>query len=238
MNKKILVTICARGGSKGVKGKNIRILNGKPLISYTIKQALLWGKSDAVVVSTDSEEIARVSLEYGAQVPFVRPPELAGDAAPKLPSIRHALLESEKVFKTHYDIIVDLDPTSPVRNSQDLDNCLRLFETHEPDSLFSVIAASKSPYFNMVEEDESGRAFLCKKVQGTVLRRQDAPRVYSLNACIYFYKRDYLVSEKSVGAISSNSRVYVMNDNAGIDIDREVDFLFVEFLVNKGIVSL
>jgi CMP-N,N'-diacetyllegionaminic acid synthase len=234
----ILITICARGGSKGVKGKNFRLLNGKPLIAYTIRQALKWGKAQKVVVSTDSEEIAHIAREYGAEVPFMRPADLATDTAPKLPSIRHALMECEKLFATRYDVVVDLDPTSPVRASVDLDNCLNLFTTHHPDTIFSVVPAHKNPYFNMVEEDAAGRVMLCKKLPGTIARRQDAPKVYDLNASIYFYNRDFIIKDKNISPITDNSRIYVMNEFAGTDIDRNVDFIFVELLVKQGIVKL
>ena len=238
MDKKILVTICARGGSKGVKGKNYRMLNGNPLISYTIKQALNWKKALNVVVSTDSEEIARIARESGAEVPFLRPTELATDSAPKLPVIRHALMECEKLHNTKYDIVVDLDPTSPIRTDEDLDNCLDLFAKNYSDTLFSVVPAHKNPYFNMVEQDASGKIILCKKLPGTIIRRQDAPKVYDLNASIYFYKREFIIQEDQKTPITENSSVYIMNEFSGMDIDREIDFIFVEQLVKEGLVKL
>lgn len=238
MNSKILLTICARHGSKGVKGKNFRILNGHPLIAYTIMQALHWGKAYKVIVSTDSPEIAEIARRYGAEVPFMRPAELATDIAPKLPSIRHALRECETRYNTKFDIIVDLDPTSPVRGNNDLDNCLNIFLEHTPDTIFSVVPANKSPYFNMVEEDSTGTISLCKKLPIHVIRRQDAPKVYNLNASIYFYKRDFLILESNISPITNNSRIYVMNEYSRNDIDCEVDFTFLEFLVKEGIVQI
>jgi CMP-N-acetylneuraminic acid synthetase len=234
----ILLTICARGGSKGVKGKNFRLLNGHPLISYTIKQAKKWGKASPIIVSTDSEAIADVARAYGADVPFMRPPELATDTAPKIPCIRHAITECERKYSTRFEIVVDLDPTSPVRTVEDLDKCLDIFKQHGPDTLFSVVPGHKNPYFNMVEEDAAGRVSLCKKLPGTVVRRQDAPKVYDMNASIYFYKRSFIMDEKNNSPITSNSRIFVMGEYAGTDIDREIDFAFVEYLVKEGIVSL
>lgn len=235
---RILVTVCARGGSQGVKGKNIRLLNGKPLISYTIAQALNWDKASRVVVSTDSEEIASIGRGYGAEVPFIRPNDLATDRAGKVSVIRHALLESERIYKEKYDIIVDLDVTAPIRTIQDLDSALELFDVKNPKILFSVVAAHKNPYFNMVEIDRHGKAHLSKIPVDPVLRRQDAPAVYSMNASIIMFRRDFLLDESNCSAQSDNSIVYEMSEFAGIDIDREIDFKFIEFLVKEGVVVL
>lgn len=234
----ILVTIGARGGSKGVKNKNIRPLDGKPLICYTIKQALNWDKARRVVVSTDSAEIVHISKKCGAEVPFIRPDILAADTAAKLPAIRHALIESERIFDEKYEIIVDLDATAPVRTVKDLDNCLRIFINDRPDTLYSVINAHKNPYFNMVEKNDAGSYVLSKKLGNSITRRQDAPGVYSLNASIYFYRRDYLLNEKNKTCITDNSKIYIMDDIAGIDIDREIDFKFIEFLIKEELVQL
>jgi CMP-N-acetylneuraminic acid synthetase len=238
MTPNILLTICARGGSKGVKGKNIRELNGKPLIYYTIKQAKEWGKAKNIVVSTDSEEIACIAKKYGVDIPFLRPAELASDIAPKFPVLRHALRKSEELFKSKYDIVVDLDVTSPIRTITDLDNCLDIFLKYKPETLFSVIQSHKNPYFNMVEENPDNTVALCKKLPSNVYRRQDAPRVYDMNASIYFYRRDYVNSEENNSVFSKKSLIYVMDDFKSIDIDEELDFKFVEFLIKEGVVIL
>lgn len=235
---KVLVTICARGGSKGVKGKNIRLLDGRPLIHYTIKQSLEWNKATRVVVSTDSREIKRIAEESNAEVPFLRPSDLATDSAAKIPVIRHALIECEKLYNEYYDIIVDLDPTSPVRSIKDLDNALNLFQTKKPKTLFSVVHSYKNPYFNVVELDQNGKAHLSKKSTHPIFCRQDAPRVYDMNASIYLYEREYLMSENNSSVISDQSIVYVMGQLSAVDIDREVDFKFIELLINEGLVEL
>jgi len=235
---KLLITICARGGSKGVINKNIREINGKPLISYTIAQALSWGQANRVVVSTDSAEIAKVAKDYGADVPFIRPKNLASDSAAKLPVIRHALQQCEKEYQEEYDIIVDLDATAPIRAIVDLENCFNLFRTGKYSSLFSVVIAHKNPYFNMVEINKAGYIEICKLLDSNFVRRQDAPKVYSLNASIYFYQREYLLKESTVSPISSNSAMYIMEDIAGVDIDREVDYKYIEFLIKENIVAL
>ncbi|EKD89922.1 MAG: Acylneuraminate cytidylyltransferase [uncultured bacterium] len=231
----ILITICARGGSKGVKGKNIREILGKPLIYYTIKQAKEWSKDTRIIVSTDSEEIAVFARQFGAEVPFIRPAALATDTAAKVPVLRHALNYCEEFYKEKYDCVMDLDVTSPVRKISDLENSLKLFTKKNPKTLFSVVPAHRNPYFNMVEETNDGKAVLSKK--GDFVRRQDAPKVYDMNASIYIYDRDYLINEENNSSISDNSIVYVMNEISK-DIDSETDFRFIEFLVKEGIISL
>lgn len=234
----ILITICARAGSKGVKGKNIRKLLGKPLIAYTIKQAKDWGRASQVVVSTDSSEIAAIAKKYGAEVPFLRPKALASDTAAKLPAIRHALRTCEDLYGVKYDFVVDLDPTAPFRTKEDLDNCLKLFLNKRPRSLFSVVRARKNPYFNMVEETRNGWVKLCKKLPGEIVRRQDAPPVYDLNASIYFIGRELLNDERQNSIVTDRSLVYVMDDYAAFDIDSERDFAFVEYLLKKRVVKI
>lgn len=238
MADKILVLIAARGGSKGLKNKNIRPLAGKPLIYYTLKQVLTWKQANRVVVSTDSPQIAAVAERCGAAVPFKRPPQLATDTAPKGLVVKHALESCEKIYGETYDIVVDLDVTAPVRTVSDLDRCLKIFKRFRPKTLFSVSPARKNPYFNMVEKDARGNAKICKRPTGRVKRRQDAPRVYSMNASIYFYSRDYLMNSAQAPAITDFSKMYVMSELAGIDIDAEIDFKFIEFLLHEGVISL
>lgn len=238
MNPNILVTICARGGSKGVKNKNIRRLCGRPLIAYTIRQALKWKRPTSVVVSTDSPAIAKVAADCGAFVPFLRPKNLAGDKTPKVDAIRHALVETERILNKKYSCVVDLDVTAPIRKVSDLEGCYRKFLKQKPLTLFSVTPAHKNPYFNMVEEDKNGFARLCKKLARPVYCRQDAPSVYGMNGCIYIYQRDYLLDPSNRGPWTRRSVIYVMDDWCGFDIDRETDFKFMEFLVREGIVKL
>lgn len=234
----ILLTICARGGSEGVKGKNIKNLNGRPLISYTINQGIKWGKAKRVIVSTDSDAIVSIAKEYGAEVPFMRTKELATSQAGKLPVIRDALLQCEAIYNEKYSIIIDLDVTAPIRTLNDLDNCLLQFNKGGYDSLFSVVEAHKNPYFNMVEKNKDGKIKLSKKSDQTYVRRQDLPKVYSLNASIYFYRRDYILNKNNISPLSNNCSIYVMNDISGIDIDREIDYRYIEFLIKEKMVAL
>ena len=234
----ILGVIAARGGSKGVVGKNVRFLAGKSLIAYSIEQMNRWGKYKKFIVSTDSQEIAEVSRKWGAEVPFMRPPELAGDDTGKLKVLRHAFLEAEKYYGMRFDILVDLDATSPVRTVKDIENMLDVFKKKKADCVFSVVKARKNPYFNMIEENDDGTARVCKKASLNIGTRQTAPTVYEMNASIYIYSREYLLDEKINNPYSGRSFAYQMQEESSTDIDTERDFDFIEYLVKTGKVKL
>jgi len=230
---KTICTICARGGSKGVINKNIKELAGKPLIAWTIEQALKWGKADRVIVSTDSEEISKIAIAYGAEVPFIRPEHLAIDTAAKLPVIQHAVNYIEQESGTKYDYVVDLDPTSPLRNIEDIDDAYEaLLENPEAENIYSVCRASKSPYFNMVEVNDHGYVSLSKELEQSIVRRQDAPVVFEMNASIYIFRRSYLKTAKSVHSLKTI--IYEMPKERSIDIDSILDFQFVEVLMQNN----
>ncbi len=233
MEKNILLTICARGGSKGVPGKNVRLLNGKPLIVYTLEQAKAWQRPKDIMVSTDSEQIAEVVRSLGFDVPFLRPKELALDDTPKIPVIRHALKQAEACYKKTYDVVVDLDVTAPLREPEDLENCYLEFYRTKSLTLFSVVPAHRNPYFNMVELVADGYARLCKTLPQNVHARQAAPKVYDMNASIYFYDRNYLLDKTVAGPLSSRSTIYEMSPESAYDVDREIDFRFLEFLMRE-----
>lgn len=227
----ILCTICARGGSKGVKNKNIKLLNGKPLIAYTIEQALQSELFDHVVISTDSDDIASVATEYGAEVFFRRSFELSTDTAGKLEVIRDALLKSEAHYNKKFTYHVDLDATSPLRSVSDIIESFKQFQDNHNSNLITAMPSRRSPYFNLVEVDANGRVALSKKLDGTVVRRQDAPKSYDMNASIYIWTRDSLLNQPSL--FSETTGLYIMPEERSIDIDAEVDFEFVEFLMRK-----
>jgi CMP-N,N'-diacetyllegionaminic acid synthase len=227
---KILATICARGGSKGVPGKNVRPLAGKPLIVHTIDTARKCRLIDRTIVSTDSPEIADIAQAAGAEVPFIRPPELAADTSPKLAAIKHAVrfLETQQAYRP--DIVVDLDLTSPLRTVSDIEACIRLVSDEGADNVFSVIPAHRNPYFNMVEV-VGGRVQLVKQLPSTLVRRQDAPPVYDMNASIYVWKTEALLGNESL--FLERTRIYEMPEWAR-DIDGETDFKFAEFIIKEG----
>jgi CMP-N-acetylneuraminic acid synthetase len=229
-----VATICARGGSRGVPGKNIRPLAGHPLLAYTIATARACPFVDRVVVSTDSDAIATVARAYGADVPFLRPAELATAEAGKIPVLQHAVRTLEAAGP-RVDLIVDLDPTSPLRALDEVEACWRLAQSPETDIVFTVAPARKNPYFNMVELVD-GYARLSKPPAGAVVRRQDAPAVYEMNASIYVWRRDYLLDDGRV--IGGRSRIVEMPAERSRDVDSETDFEFLEFLVATGRVRL
>jgi len=222
-----IATICARGGSVGVPGKNIKPLLGKPLIAYTIEQALAVPGIDRVFVSTDSEAIAEVARAAGAEVPFLRPAELATSSAPKLAVIRH-LVEWVDAHVGPVGRIVDLDPTSPLRDLSDIETCMAMLD-EETDVVITAYEADKNPYFNMVEAQPDGNIRLVKPLPGGVAARQEAPKVYAMNASIYVWHRHSL----DKGLWDGRTRLHVMPRERSVDIDEPIDFLIVELLIKQ-----
>ena len=230
-----LITICARGGSQGVKNKNVRPLLGKPLIAHTIGCALDWGEAHRVVVSTDSEAIAKVAREFGAETPFLRPADLARGEVPKMAVVRHALSEIERDSGERYDVIIDLDVTAPLRHVSDVEGAYSLFLARRPLTVFSVVHARKNPYYNVVEADSEGYVRVSKDAGAAITCRQIAPVVYDMNASIHIYSREYLIDDRNWHVCSSRSLPYVMGDLAAVDIDSEIDLLYVGFLLRQGV---
>lgn len=228
---KTLCTICARGGSKGVKNKNIKMLNNKPLIAYTIEQAKETNLFEHIVISTDSDLIAEVAQKYGAEVFFRRSAEMASDTAGKLEVIKDAFARSEAHYQTTFDYLVDLDATAPLRSVDDIIDSYEQFLKDENDNLITAMPSRRSPYFNLVEVDKNGRVALSKKLDDTIVRRQDAPKSYDMNASIYIWKRDVILNENSL--FLNKTGLYVMPEERSIDIDNELDFKFVEFLMRE-----
>lgn len=227
---KRLAVICVRGGSKGVKGKNLRPLAGKPLLAHTILQARESAIFDAVAVSSDSREILDVACRWGADHAIARPAELATDSAPKLPAIRHCAAAAEKAAAATFDVIVDLDATAPLRTPDDIRGAVKLLEESGAANVVSGTPARRSPYFNLVERDERGRVRLSKPPPRPLARRQDSPACFDLNASVYAWTRKALFSETD-SALGDDTLLYVMPEDRSIDIDTETDFRFVEFLM-------
>lgn len=228
----VLCTICARGGSKGVKNKNIKLLNGKPLIAYTIEQAKASGLFKHIVVSTDSDLIAEVAVQYDAEVFFKRDARMSSDTAGKLEVIKDAFVRSEQYYEKQYDYLVDLDATAPLRYIDDIKNSFAQFLRDDNDNLITAMSSRRSPYFNLVEVGNDGKVYLSKKLESAILRRQDAPKSYDMNASIYIWKRDVILNEKTL--FLDKTGLYVMPEERSIDIDTELDFEFVEFMMRKN----
>ena len=196
--KNVLCTICARGGSKGVKNKNIKEINGKPLIAYTVEQAKESGLFEHIVLSTDSDDIARTAQEYGAEVFFKRSAEMASDSAGKLDVIRDVFVRSEEYYDTTFDYLVDLDATAPLRNVEDIINSFKQLIENDNSNLITAMPSRRSPYFNLVEQNKEGKVYLSKTLDSAIVRRQDAPKSYDMNASIYIWKRNVILHEDSL----------------------------------------
>lgn len=228
---KMICTICARGGSKGVKNKNIRDLLGKPLIAYSLLQAKASGLFDVIAVSSDSSLILGAAKAYGADILVERPLEMATDAAAKLPAIQHCVRSAEQVRGVTFDIVVDLDATSPLRSVADIREAVHLLENRNVSNIITGAPAHRSPYFNLIELDKDGVARLSKPLPTPIARRQDAPKCYDLNASIYVWQRQALFANQSI--FNNDTLLYEMPAERSVDIDSELDFQIVEFLMAK-----
>lgn len=231
--KKIVVTVCARGGSKGVPGKNIRKLAGKPLIAHSIDVAKEFGWADRITVSTDDPKIAAVAKKWGIDVPYLRPAELSGDVVSREKVIAYAAEAAEKYWNEHYDIIIDLGNATPLKNAKDVREVVKLLvNTPKTKVAFSVTPAARNPYYNMVEVDKRGYAHMSKHVDKELQRRQDTPPVYDMNDGVYAMWRDTYLKERTVR--TDKVRVYVMPPERSVDIDREIDFKIAELILKES----
>jgi N-acylneuraminate cytidylyltransferase len=223
-----IATVCARGGSKGLPGKNIRLFNGKPLVAHSIEQALACPDIHEVFVSTDDEAIADVARAAGAQVPYRRPAELATDRAAKLPVIEHLVQHLESLGHV-IARIVDLQPTSPLRQASDISAALAAHP--QAPLVVSVREAADNPYFNLVEAGADGWVHLSKGQGNT--RRQDAPAMYALNGSIYVWQRTALAHAAVHGLWSVDMGVCVMPRWRSVDIDDLEDFEYAQWLAAR-----
>ena len=229
--KKKLCTILARGGSKGVPNKNIRILAGAPLIAHTIQQAKNSKLFDAIAVSSDSDAILSIAREFGITHLVQRPEALANDTAPKIPAIQHCVTEMEAKEKTSFEIICDLDPTSPFRKISDIAECLKLMEQPGVSNVITAAPSRKSPYFNLVETDALGFVRLSKPLEDSIKRRQDSPKCFDMNASIYVWRRETLMGSSSV--FQEKTKLYEMPPERSIEIDSELDFQIAQLFSEK-----
>ncbi len=230
MAYKVLCTICARGGSKGVKNKNIKLINGKPLIVYTIEQAIESGLFEHIVISTDSDEIAAIAMSHGAEVFFKRSAEMASDTAGKLDVIQDAFMRSEAHYQEQFDYLIDLDATSPLRHKEDITNAFELLIKNSHSNVITAMPSRRSPYFNLVEVD-NGKVSLSKQADKKVVRRQDSPETFDMNASIYIWDRKTILAEKAL--FLDNTGLYVMPEERSIDIDSELDYKIVELMMKE-----
>ncbi|MDH3346906.1 MAG: acylneuraminate cytidylyltransferase family protein [Desulfobulbaceae bacterium] len=222
--------VCARGGSKGLPGKNIRDLGGRPLLGWSIKTALEVDRISRVIVSTDSEEIAQVAIAQGAEVPFMRPAELARDDSPEWAVWQHALRYLKSEHPNGIAGLVSLPATAPLRNAADVEACLDEFEKGAVDVVITVTDAHRSPYFNMVTPDAAGYSQLVCPPQEKIFRRQDVPVVYDMTTVAYVVRPQFAMECDSLfqGRVRS---VHVPLERA-VDIDTEFDFKIANCLLD------
>jgi CMP-N,N'-diacetyllegionaminic acid synthase len=229
----VLCTICARGGSKGVVNKNIRTLMGRPLIAWSIAQAREAGIFDLIAVSSDSEAILDAARAAGADFLIRRPAELATDQAGKIAAIRHCVQAVEAQTGRRFEVLVDLDATSPLRIPSDIAAAVELLRERNAPNVITAMPARRSPYFNMVEMDRNGALSLVKPLPAAVVRRQDAPQCFDMNASIYVWRHDDLFEDPPI--FKAATALYVMPEERSIDIDTELDFRVVETIMAESV---
>jgi N-acylneuraminate cytidylyltransferase len=226
--KRVFATINARGGSKGIPGKNIRDLGGLPLIAWTIREARRSACLDRVIVSSDDEAILAVARAHGAETPFVRPAELARDDTPGVDPVLHAV---EALRPEHYDYVVLLQPTSPLRTVEDIDGCVSRCLDNAWPCLISVSAADKSPLY-MFRMDEDARMAPAIEQERFHTRRQDLPSFYAPNGAVYVAECEWLARTRSY--LTPDTRGYQMPRERSWDIDEPFDFEICELLLKKA----
>lgn len=225
---KPLVIIPARGGSKGIPDKNIKLLSGKPLIHYTIEAALEIFPKERIIISTDSLKIKECAEQLDIEVPFLRPDHLATDTSTSYDVILHSM---DFAIKNHieFDTVILLQPTSPFRKSKHIKEAISLFSS-DIDMIVSVTESDENPYYSLFEETNAG--YLIKSKEGNFTRRQDCPLVYKYNGAIY------IINAESLKKSSLNQfkfiRKYVMKKIESIDLDTELDWLLAEIIAQKN----
>lgn len=228
--------IFARGGSKGLPNKNIRMLAGKPLIAWSIEQALAVPQIERVIVSTDSQEIADVAREYGAQVPFLRPASLATDTASEFDAWCHALSFINEKEGQLPDLFVSVPATAPLRLPEDIEACIKVYQEEKPDVVLTVTEAHRNPWFNMVRVCTGNSVMPVNNPDGAIVRRQDAPIVYDITTVAYVADPHFILKSQSLfeGCVQAS----VVPVERSIDIDTLHDFDIAEFLMKKRLESL
>ena len=224
--KKVLAIIPARGGSKGVPRKNIRLLAGKPLLAWTIDEAKKSKYIDRLILSSEDDEIIEVARDFGCEIPFKRPVELAQDDTPGIEPVIHAI----NTLEEKYDFVVLLQPTSPLRTVEDIDGCIQHCILTESPACVSLTEVQQSPYWMYHLDDNMKLKPFVQNVE-TINRRQDLPKVYVLNGAVYVAKSGFILNRKSF--LSNETAGYIMSGKNSVDIDTELDFSYCEWLINK-----
>lgn len=230
MDKRILAIIPARGGSKGIPRKNIKNLNGKPLIAYTIEEAKKSKYIDRIVVSTEDEEIASVSKKFGAEIPYLRPVELAKDDSPTVDCVIHMVNWLKEKEKYVPDYVCLLQCTSPLRTFEDIDGTIKkAIELKDFDGVVSVCESEVNPYWTNIFEGNKLKYFI-KEGKG-IKRRQDLPKIYKINGAVYVVRTNELVDNKTLEPECLAG--FVMENDKSIDIDSIKDFIMAELMMKS-----
>lgn len=225
--------IFARGGSKALPGKNIKLFNGRPLIAWSIEHSLKVSRLNKVSVSTDSLEIADISLLYGAEIPFMRPQELAQDSSAELLSWRHAIKHFKEAKGYYPDALVSIPATAPLRIVEDIENCLNVYEEGDVDAVITVTEAHRNPYFNMVKMNNAGSMEVFSNPPHLIHRRQDAPTVYDVTTVCYVASVELILTANSI--YEGNVKSVLIPKERAVDIDTIYDFELAEYLAKDKI---
>ena len=232
MKALVVAAIFARGGSKGVPRKNLRTLAGKPLIGHAIEAARSCRLIERVVVSTDDAEIAAVARSCGAEVPFIRPAELAQDDSPEWQAWQHAIRTLEREWAAEIGILVSVPATAPLRAVEDIEACISALRESDADVVITVTPAERNPYFNMVTLDGEHSAHLVLSSDQVFYRRQDAPTVYDMTTVAYAARKDFVMGATSV--FDGRVKAVIVPKERALDIDTELDLAFAEFLMSRS----
>jgi N-acylneuraminate cytidylyltransferase len=232
---KVVAVIFARGGSKGVPRKNLRLVTGTPLIGHAIAAARASHLIDRVIVSTDDDEIAAVALSCGAEVPFMRPAELAKDDSPEWAAWQHAVRTIEQLDNQEISVLVSIPATAPLRAVEDIDACISMLLGSDADVVITVTTADRNPYFNMVTLDRDNSAHLVIRPERILYRRQDAPEVFDMTTVAFAARKEFVMRATSV--FDGNVKAVVVPKERALDIDTELDLAFAEFLMTRPLTT-
>ena len=229
---RIIAFIFARGGSKGLPDKNIKMLNGKPLIAWSIEHAKSVKRVDRVIVSTDSEKIARIAREYGAEVPFMRPADLATDNSPEWLSWQHGLKYLENTDGCLPDLMLSIPTTAPLRNVNDIDKVIDEYKKSDTDIVIVVTESHRNPFFNIVKEGVDGYINLLGSGDEVISRRQDCPKTYDITTIAYALRPSFVLNKNSI--FEGRVRQVIVPKERSIDIDTLLDFEIAEYMIKKN----
>lgn len=229
----MIAFIFARAGSKGLKNKNILPFAGKPLLAWSIEQALSTPRITRVIVSTDSLEIAKIAQMHGAEVPFLRPVELASDESPEWDAWRHALEYIQLHERNYSTPFISIPVTAPLRLPDDISRCIAAYDLYQPDAIITITSSAHNPGFNMVRKTEEDNVELLSTGNNSLKRRQDFPPVYNITTVAYILKPSFVLQGRSL--FDGRIRAVEIPQERSIDIDTKVDFEIAELLMQKRI---